>query len=108
MAQTTTWKITDMNHDTDTGGVTLVCWECVVQDDENPDCVAIKSSELVTEYDVDSPDFVALNALSDADVLNWVWAKVDKDAIEADRQERVANQVAQKTSQSTGLPWAAE
>ena len=114
MAQTTTWKILDMQRDTATGGVTTVYWECRVQDDNETDCVAVEGGKLRLTPDANDPDFVAYSDLTEATVLGWVYdsliegeetADEAKTRIETDRQGKVTTQVAAKTSVSDGLPW---
>lgn len=114
MAQTTTWKILDMQRDTATGGVTTVYWECRVQDDTETDCVAVEGGKLRLTPDANDPDFVAYSDLTEATVLGWVYdsliegeetADEAKTRIETDRQGKVTAQVAAKTSVSDGLPW---
>ena len=114
MAQTTTWKITDMQRNTADGGVTVVYWECRVQDDTHTDCTAVEGGKLRLEYDADADDFVAYDNLTEATVLGWVYdsliegdetATEAKTRIETDRQGKVTAQVSRKTAVSNGTPW---
>lgn len=117
MAQTTTWKINDMKRATDTGAVDTVYWECRVSDDDHPDCTAVEGGKLRLTPDPDADDFIAYADLTEATVLGWVYdsliegeetATEAKERIEANRQGKVTAQVARKTAESTGTPWAAE
>lgn len=116
MAQTTTWTINDMVRDTATGGVKTVYWECRVSDDEHTDCTAVEGGKLRLEPDADAADFIAYDDLTEATVLGWVYnsliegeetADEAKARIEANRQGKVTAQVARKTADATGTPWAA-
>ena len=117
MAQTTTWKINDMKRATDTGAVDTVYWECRVTDDDHPDCTATEGGKLRLTPDPDAADFIAYADLTEATVLGWVYdsliegdetATEAKERIEANRQGKVTAQVARKTGESSGMPWAAE
>ena len=117
MAQTTTWKVNDMVRDDATGGVKTVYWECRVSDDTHTECSATEGGKLRLEPDATASDFVAYADLTEATVLGWVYnsliegeetADEAKARIEANRQGKVAAQVARKTVEATGTPWAAE
>jgi len=117
MAQTTTWKILDMKRASDTGAVDTVYWECRVQDDTNADCTAVEGGKLRLEPDATASDFVPYADLTEAAVLGWVYnsliegeetADEAKARIEANRQGKVTAQVARKTAEATGTPWATE
>lgn len=117
MAQTTTWKVNDMVRDDATGGVKTVYWECRVTDDDHPDCTAVEGGKLRLDPDPTADDFIAYADLTEATVLGWVYdsliegeetATEAKERIEANRQGKVTAQVAKKTAESTGMPWAAE
>ena len=117
MAQTTTWKINDMVRDDATGGVKTVYWECHVSDNTHTECSATEGGKLRLEPDATASDFVAYADLTEATVLGWVYdsliegdetADEAKARIEANRQGKVTAQVARKTAEASGMPWAAE
>jgi len=117
MAQTTTWKINDMKRATDTGAVDTVYWECRVTDDDHPNCTAVEGGKLRLTPDPDAADFIPYADLTEATVLGWVYdsliegeetAQEAKARIEENRQGKVDAQVARKTAEATGMPWAAE
>lgn len=90
------WFIVNMERDTATGFVRVGHWTCSGVDGEFSGSVYASCSfegELSVPYE----------QLTEATVLSWVWAKVDKEATEA----AVAAQIeAQKNPVSaTGLPW---
>ncbi len=112
-----TWKINDMKRDTATGGVNTVYWECRVVDDTHSDCSAVEGGKLRLEPDASAADFIANEDLTEATVLGWVYdsliegeetAAEAKARIETNRQGKVDAQVARKTAEATGTPWAAE
>ena len=116
MAQTTTWKINDMVRDDATGGVKTVYWECHVSDNTHTECGATEGGKLRLEPDATASDFVAYADLTEATVLGWVYdsliegeetADEAKARIETNRQGKVTAQVARKTAEATGMPWAA-
>mgnify|MGYP001089001721 FL=1 len=116
MAQTTTWKINDMVRDDSTGGVKTVYWECRVTDNDNADCSATEAGKLRLTPDASASDFIAYASLKESDVLGWIYnslieedetAAEAKARIEKVRQDKVTAQVARKTAEATGTPWAA-
>ena len=108
MAITVTWSIVDMKRDVASGGVKLVYWQCVAADDTNTECSAVESGKLQLEPDADADGFVAYDDLTEATVLGWVKDYLGEDAVsamETQRTEKVAAQVARKTSEANGTPW---
>lgn len=90
------WSIVNMERDTATGFVRVGHWRCDAQDGDFSGSVYASCSfkgELSVPYE----------QLTEATVLSWVWAKVDKEATEA---AVVAQIEAQKNPvTATGLPW---
>jgi len=117
MATTVTWSVTDMKRDVASGGVKLVYWSCVAADDTHTECSATEGGKLRLEPDVDADGFVAYDDLTEATVLDWVYdslvegaetADEAKARIAANRTGKVEAQVARKTAEAAGTPWAAE
>ena len=117
MAITVTWSVTDMVRDAATGGVKLVYWSCVAADDTHTECSAVEGGKLRLEPDADAEGFVAYDDLIEETVLGWVYdsliegdetADEAKARIAADRTGKVEAQVARKTAEASGTPWAAE
>lgn len=115
MAVTTTWKVNNMVHNTDDGGVITVYWECVAQADTGES--AVEGGKLRLEPDASSPDYVAYDDLTEATVLGWVYnsliegeetADEAKARIETNRTGKVEAQIARKAAQASGTPWATE
>lgn len=118
MAITVTWSVMDMKRDVATGGVKEVYWQCLAADDAHTDCTAVEAGRLRCEPDATDDDFVAYNDLTEAVVLDWVYASLvegeeetadeAKARIAANRTGKVEAQVARKTTDANGTPWAAE
>jgi hypothetical protein len=115
MAITTTWKVNNMVHNTDNGGVITVYWECVAQADTGES--AVEAGKYRCEPDPSSPDYVAYADLTEETVLGWIYnsliegeetAEEAKARIEANRTGKVEAQIARKTAQASGTPWATE
>ncbi len=116
MAITVTWSVSDMIRDAATGGVKTVYWSCVAADDTHG-CTASEGGKLRCEPDADADDFVAYADLTEEVVLGWVYASLVEGEETADeakariadvRTKKVEAQVARKTADANGTPWAAE
>lgn len=117
MAIIVTWSVQDMKRDVASGGVKLVYWSCVAADDTHTECTATEGGKLRLEPDADAEGFVAYDDLTEETVLGWVYdslidgdetADEAKARIAADRTGKVEAQVARKTAEVSGTPWAAE
>jgi hypothetical protein len=117
MAITVTWSVSDMKRDVATGGVNLVYWQCVAADETLPECTATEAGKLRLEPDADAAGFVAYDDLTEETVLGWVCASLiegeetadeAKARIAANRTSKVEAQLARKTAEANGTPWAAE
>lgn len=106
MAITVTWSISDMKRDAATGGVKEVRWQCIAQADTGES--AVEAGKYICTPDADAEGFVAFEDLTEELVLGWVKAsdEVDADEIEANRTGKVEAQIARKTAEANGLPWA--
>lgn len=116
MAITTTWSIQDMKRDVASGGVKLVYWSCVAADDTHTECTASEGGKLRLEPNASADGFVAYDDLTETTVLDWVYdsliegeetADEAKARIAANRTGKVEAQVARKTAEADGTPWAA-
>ena len=92
-----TWKINQLDRNTADGFVTTAHWICSGVDGEY-------SGSVYASCGFEGELSVPYEQLTEATVLSWVWAKVDKEATEA----AVAAQIeAQKNPvQASGLPWS--
>ena len=118
MTAQVTWSINDMKRNTADGGVTIVYWSCTATDDTHSDCTAVEAGKLRLEPDASADGFVAYDSLTEETVLGWVYesliegeeetAEQAKTRIEDVRKGKVDAQVARKTAEATGMPWATE
>jgi len=96
----TTWTIAQLERNTVDGGVITAHWRATAVDGD------YSSSSYGTcgfTPDPSEDGFVAYEDLTEADVLEWVYASVDKDAIEASLATQIEDQKAPKTE--AGVPW---
>jgi hypothetical protein len=114
MAITNTWSVTNMQHTDADGGVFLVYWSMVAASDGTPSYTASEGGKLRCEPDPTSPDYIPYADLTEADVLNWVYASLvegdetpeeAKARVEADRTAKVQGQIDRANTQADGLPW---
>ena len=94
------WAISQLKRQTDTGGVITAHWRVTAQDGEYT--ASAYSSESFTP-DPTSPDFVPFEQLTEADVLSWVYNRLDK----AETEDKLAKQIEEKKTPKTavGVPW---
>jgi len=93
---TISWKISQLDRQTSDGFVKVAHWQCVGVDGDVTDSVYATCSWT-------GEPTVAYADLTEAQVLAWVWASVDKDATEAAVQAKIDLQKNPVTA--TGLPW---
>lgn len=91
-----TWKVVQLDRNTADGFVTGAHWNCVAEDGNfsaSAYGVCGFDGELTTPY----------ADLTEAQVLEWIWASVDKNATESSLASQIE---AQKNPVSaTGVPW---
>ena len=103
-----TWTIANLERNVADGGVTVAHWrvtesETVGTGDDAVTHTASSYGTVGFTPDASASDFVAYDSLTEADVLAWVHAEVDKDATEASLTANIAEQ---KTPTSAdGMPW---
>ena len=96
----TTWTISTLERELSDGGVVVAHWRATAVDG---DFSASSYGTCGFTPDASAAGFIAFDSLTEADVLGWVQAEVDKDAIEA---SLAANIEAQKNpTQASGVPW---
>jgi hypothetical protein len=101
MATTYNWTIANLEHNVADGGVIVAHWRVSAEDGD------YSSSAYGTAGFTPDPDaagFVPYADLTEADVLSWVWASVDKGEMEANLAKQIEDQKAPATQ--SGLPWA--
>jgi hypothetical protein len=96
----TVWTIAQLERTTADGGVTIAHWRARATDGEYS---ASSYGTCSFTPDADSEGFVAFEALTEAQVLEWVYAALDKDAAEASLSTQIEAQKAPVTQ--TGMPW---
>ena len=112
-----------MTHKDSDGGVILVYWSCVAgnvtgtdaEGNNTYDYTATEGGKLRCDPDPSSPDYIPYADLTEADVLNWVYASLvegdetpaeAKARVEADRTAKVQGQIDRANTESDGMPWA--
>ncbi len=97
---TTQWTIAQLERTTADGGVTIAHWRATLSDGEYS---ASSYGTCSFTPDAGSEGFVAFEDLTEAQVLEWVYAALDKDAAEASLSTQIEAQKAPVTM--AGLPW---
>jgi hypothetical protein len=95
------WTIAQLDRQTDTGGVVTAHWRVTAVDG---DYSASAYGTVGFTPDPDAPNFVPFEQLTEADVLAWVWASMDKDAAEASLATQIEAQ--KNPPVVSGLPWS--
>ena len=103
MATEFNWSIAELERNTSDNGVVVSHWKCTGVDGENSTGAYGTCS---FTPDPTAADFIAFDALTEADVLGWVHAEVSKEDTEASIQAKLDEMAAPSTV--TGMPWAAE
>jgi hypothetical protein len=101
MAITYNWTIANLEHNVADGGVIVAHWRVTAEDGEY---TASAYGTAGFTPDPTAAGFVPYADLTEADVLAWVWGSVDKDEMEANLAQQIADQKAPATQ--SGLPWA--
>jgi hypothetical protein len=95
-----TWVIPTTEYETATGGITVAHWRVTAVDG---DFTASAYGTAGFTPDPESPDFQPYDQVTEAEVLDWVWASVDKDETEANLASQIDAQKAPVTA--AGTPW---
>ena len=96
----TTWTISTLERELSDGGVVVAHWRATAVDG---DFSASNYGTCGFTPDPSASGFIAYDSLTEADVIGWVQAELDQDAIEASLS---ANIEAQKNpTQASGVPW---
>lgn len=95
------WKINTLEYTNDSDkGVITAHWDCSKVDGEYVGrCYGAESFS----PDPSSKDYIAYADLTEETVLGWIYAKIDKDAVEASVQAQIDGQLSPTTLK--GLPW---
>ena len=99
-----TWTIAQLERNTADGGVIVAHWR-VTEEETVGENTYTASSYGTCGFtpDPSSEDYIAYDDLTEADVIGWVQADVDQDAIEASLQANIDGQITPATA--TGVPW---
>ena len=97
------WSVAQLERNTSDNGIVIAHWRCTGVDGDNS---AGSYGTCSFTPDPTAADFIAFDALTEADVLGWVHAEVSKEDTEASLQAKLDEMAAPSTV--TGMPWAAE
>jgi hypothetical protein len=98
------WTIAQLERNTEDGGVTVAHWRVSAEEtvgEETYSASAYGTCGFTPDATADG--FVAYDALTEADVLAWVWDSVDKDATEASLTAKI--EADKNPVTTTGIPW---
>ena len=103
-----TWTIANLERNVADGGVTVAHWRVTETETvgEGDDAVTYSASSYGTvgfTPDADADGFIAFDALTEANVLGWVYEEVDQAETEAALAADIAGQKTPVTSD--GVPW---
>ena len=94
-----TWTVTQTDYETANGFITTAHWTCNAVDDDYTASIYSTSS-----WAAGTPT-IPYASVTMAEVLNWVWESVDKQATEDALAAQIALQKNPVTA--TGTPWSA-
>lgn len=97
----TTWIVAQLERNLPDNGVVVAHWRVSAVDGEYS-ASAYGTAGFMP--DPSSPDFIPYADLTEADVLGWVWASVDKDETEANLTAQIDAQ--KNPTTAAGTPWA--
>jgi hypothetical protein len=100
MAIEYTWTIAQCEHEVATGGITVAHWRVSAVDG---DYTASTYGTAGFTPDATDPDFKPYDEVTEAEVLGWVWASVDKDETEANLAAQIDAQ--KNPTSEAGVPW---
>ena len=100
MAITYTWTIPTCEHEVATGGITVAHWRVSAVDG---DYTASSYGTCGFTPDATDPDFKPYDEITEAEVLAWVQASVDKDATEAALAAKI--EADKNPTSAAGTPW---
>jgi hypothetical protein len=102
------WTISTLERNTADGGVIIAHWRVTEEETvgTGDDAVTYTASSYGTcgfTPDPSASDYIAYADLTEADVIGWVQAELDQDAIEASLTANIAEQKNPVTAD--GVPW---
>jgi hypothetical protein len=96
----TTWTISTLERELSDGGVIVAHWRATAVDG---DFSASSYGTCGFTPDPSASGFIAYDSLTEADVIGWVQAEVDQDAIEASLAAQI--EADKNPTQAAGVPW---
>ena len=97
---TFTWTIANCEHEVATGGITVAHWRVTAEDG---DYTASSYGTCGFTPDATDPAFKPYDEVTEAEVLAWVHASVDKDATEATLAAKI--EADRNPTSAAGTPW---
>ena len=99
-----TWTISTLERNTADGGVIVAHWRVTEEETVGENTYSASSyGTCGFTPDPSASDYIAYADLTEADVLGWVWAEVDQDAIEASLTANINEQ--KNPTTADGVPW---
>ena len=99
-----TWTIATLERNTADGGVIVAHWRVTEEEIVGENTYSASSyGTCGFTPDPSASDYIAYSDLTEADVLGWVWAEVDQDAIEAGLTANIDEQ--KNPTTADGVPW---
>ena len=96
----TTWSISTLERELSDGGVVVAHWRATAVDG---DFSASSCGTVGFTPDPSASGFIAYDSLTEADVIGWVQAEVDQDAIEASLAAKI--EADKNPTKGVGVPW---
>ena len=96
----TTWTISTLERELSDGGVVVAHWRATAVDG---DFSASSYGTVGFTPDPSASGFIAYDSLTEADVIGWVQAELDQDAIEASLAAKI--EADKNPTQGSGVPW---
>lgn len=93
-----TWKINTLESNTADGFVSVAHWSATAVDGEH------SASAYATVSWAEGTPTIPYANLTEAEVLNWVWESVDKEATESALAAQIA--LLKNPVKATGTPWS--
>jgi hypothetical protein len=103
-----TWTISTLERELSDGGVVVAHWRATASETvgTGDDAVTYSASSYGTcgfTPDPSASGFIAYDSLTEADVIGWVQAELDQDAIEASLAAKI--ELDKNPTQGVGVPW---
>lgn len=95
-----TWTIGTLERELSDGGVVVAHWRATAVDG---DFSASSYGTCGFTPDPSASGFIAYDSLTEADVIGWVQAELDQDAIEASLAAKI--EADKNPTQAAGVPW---